>query len=131
MVCHGMHSIQLFYLIAPKTEVMKKHRQALRDRDDIERYRMDYPENGNSVMLKGMQKHEDLTCHYYVHIARELETEFSGMLLKKIVREVKRNCVKIAYGTPIYIGKELYKSKDKLVFSGESCGTFTLTGRTR
>ena len=49
--CHGGHMIQPFYLIAPKTEVMKTNRQALKDRDDIERYRMSYTENGNSVML--------------------------------------------------------------------------------
>lgn len=125
--CHAAHMIQPFYLIAPKTEVMKTYRQALKDRDDIERYRMDYTENRNSVILKGMRKHEDLTCDYYVHIARELETEFSGMLFKRIVREVKRNCVRIEYGTPIYIGKEMYKSKQELVFSGERSGCFTVS----
>lgn len=125
--CHAAHKIQPFYLIAPKTEVMKTYQQALKDRDDIERYRMDYTKNRNSVMLKGMQKHEDLTHDYYVHIARELETEFSGMLFKRIVREVKRNCKRIKYNTPIYIGKEMYKSKRELVFCGERSSCFTMT----
>lgn len=125
--CHGGHMIQPFYLIAPKTEVMKTNRQALKDRDDIERYRMSYTENGNSVMLKGMRKHEDLTFDYYVHINRQMETEFSALLFKKIVREVKRNCVRITYSTPVYIGKEMYKSKKELVFSGERCGCITVT----
>lgn len=124
--CHAAHVIQPFYLIAPKTEVMKKYRQALKDRDDIDRYYINYTANGNSVMLKSMQKHKDLTCDYYVHIARELETEFSGMLFKRIVREVKQNCVRIKYSTPIYIGKEMYKNKDELVFSGERSGCFTV-----
>ena len=39
--CHAVHMIQPFYLLTPKTEVMKRCRQALKDRDDIERYRMD------------------------------------------------------------------------------------------
>ncbi len=125
--CNAAHGIQPFYLIAPKTEIMKTYRQVLKDRDDIHRYRMTYTENGNSVLLKGMQKHEDLTCDYYVHIARELETEFSGMLFKRIVREVKRNCVCIKYNSTIYIGKEMFKSKDGLVFSGERNGGFTVT----
>ncbi len=101
--CHAAHLIQPFYLITPKNQPMVRYRQALKDRDDIERYRVIYPENKNSVLLKGMQKHMDLTFDYYVHIARTLETEFSGMLFKKIVREVKRNCVKIKYSAPIYI----------------------------
>jgi len=127
--CHAAHKIQPFYLIAPKTEVMKTYQQVLLNRDNIEeRYRMDYTENRNCVMLKGMQKHEDLTHDYYVHIARRLETEFSGMLFKRIVREVKRNCVKIQYNTTLaYIGKEMYKDKRKLVFSGERSGCFTIT----
>ncbi|RKJ45835.1 hypothetical protein D7X98_05915 [bacterium 1XD8-76] len=125
--CHAAHSIQPFYLIAPKTQTMKRYRQALKDRDDIERYRMIYTENGNSVMLKGMRKHEDLTYDYYIHIARNLETEFSGELFKKLVREVKKNCVRIKYNTPIYIGKDMYRSKEEFVFSGERCGCFTLT----
>lgn len=124
--CHAAHLIQPFYLITPKNQAMVRYRQALKDRDDIEGYRVIYPENKNSVMLKGMQKHMDLTFDYYVHIARTLETEFSGMLFKKIVREVKRNCVKIKYSTPIYIGKDMYESKEKFVFSGERCGTFTI-----
>ncbi len=125
--CHAAHAIQPFYLIAPKTEVMKTYRQALKDQDDIERYRMVYPENKNSLLLKGMQKHEDLTYDYYVHIARELETEFSGTLFKRIVREVKRNCVLIKYSSPIYIGKEMYKEKEKFVFHGERCGCVAIT----
>ena len=124
--CHAAHLIQPFYLITPKNQAMVRYRQALKDRDDIERYRVIYPENKNSVMLKGMRKHMDLTFDYYVHIARNLETEFSGILFKKIVREVKRNCVKIKYSTPIYIGKDMYESKEKFVFSGERCGTFTI-----
>lgn len=68
--CHAAHMIQPFYLIAPKTEVMKTYQQALKGRDDIERYRMVYTENRNSVLLKGMRKHEDSTFDYYVHIDR-------------------------------------------------------------
>lgn len=125
--CCGAHVLKPFYLIAPKTEVMKIYRQALKDRDDIERYRMTYTENGNSVLLKGMAKHEDLTYDYYVHIERKLETEFSGMLFKRIVQEVKRNCVKIKAKTAIYIGKEMYKHKREFIFSGERTNAFTLT----
>ena len=124
--CHAAHLIQPFYLITPKTESMVKYQQALKDRDDIDRYRICYTKNKNSVILKGMRRHEDLTYDYHVHIDRKFETPFSGMLFQKIVREVKRNCVKIKYNTPIYIGKELYQDKEKLVFSGERCGTFTL-----
>lgn len=125
--CHAAHRIQPFYLIAPKTEVMKIYRQVLKDRDDVERYCMNHTENGNSVILKGMQKHEDLTFDYYVHINRRDETEFSGLLFKKVVREIKRNCVRIKCNTPVYIGKEMYKSKKELVFSGVRCGCITVT----
>lgn len=125
--CHAAHKIQPFYLIAPRTEVMKTYQQKLKDRDDIERYCMDYKENRNSVLLKGMQQHEDLTHDYYVHIDRKFETEFSGMIFKRIVREVKRNCVRIKYDTSVYIGKEMYKSKRELVFSGERSKCFTVT----
>ena len=76
--CHAAHLIQPFYLITPKNQAMVRYRQALKDRDDIERYRVIYPENKNSVMLKGMRKHEDLTFDYYVHINRQMETEFSA-----------------------------------------------------
>lgn len=125
--CHAAHKIQPFYLLAPKTEVMKTYQQALKDQDDIVRYCMNYTDNKNSILLKGMQRHEDLTHDYYIHINRKSETEFSGMLFKKLVREVKRNCVRIKYNTPVYIGKELYKSKEELVFCGERSGCFTIT----
>lgn len=125
--CHAVHMIQPFYLLTPKTEVMKRYRLVLKDRDDIERYCMDYTGNRNSVLLKGMRKHEDLTYDYYVHIDRKMETEFSALLFNRIVREVKRNCVRIKYNTPVYIGKEMYKNKKELVFSGERCGCITVT----
>lgn len=125
--CHATHTIQPFYLIVPKTEVMRTYRQALKDRDDIERYCMDYTENTNGVLFKGMCRHEDLTFDYYVHMNRKMETEFSAQLFKKIVQEVKRNCVRIKYSTPVYIGKGLYKDRAKLVFHGERCGCITVT----
>lgn len=125
--CNAAHLIEPHYLIAPKTEVMKTEWHVLKNRDDIVRYHMNYNANWNSVVLKGMEKHEDLTNEYYVHVNRKHETEFSGAIFKRIVREVKRNCVRVKAVTPIYIGKEMYKNKDELVFSGMRCGAFTVT----
>lgn len=125
--CNAAHGIEPFYLIVPRTEVMKIYRQTLKDRNDIDRYCMNYTENGNGVLLQGMRKHEDLTCEYYVHIARKLETEFSGLLFHKITGEVRRNCVRIKNIAPTYIGKDMFQSRDKRIFSGERCGCFTVT----
>lgn len=56
---------------------------------------------------------------YEVYIPRERETEFSGALFKKIVREVKRNCVKIKHVSSFYAGKDLYQDIGRYVFYGQ------------
>lgn len=120
------HCIAPFCLITPKTEVLKIH-SIKTQRGDIIECRMDFHENTNGVQLKGSEKHEDLTCEFYVHINREHETDFSIALFKCIVREVKKNCVRIKNTAPTYIGKELYLDRENRVFSGERCGAFTVT----
>ena len=120
------HSIAPFCLITPKTEVLEVF-QLRMQRDDIARYCLDYRKNTNGVLLKGMEKHEDLTCEFYVHINREHETEFSAALFKSIIREIKRNCVRVKNTAPTYIGKKMYKERENHIFHGERCGAFTVT----
>lgn len=125
--CNAAHLLAPHYLIAPKAEVMKTEWHVLKDQDDIARYHIHYNANWNNVVLKSMEKHKDLTNEYYVHVNREHGTEFSGAIFKRIVREVKRNRVRVKVVTPIYIGKEMFKQKDELVFMGERCCAFTVT----
>lgn len=120
------HRIAPHCLIMPKTETLEVYRQRMQ-RDDIARYCLDYRKNTNGVLLKGMEKHEDLTHEFYVHIDRGHETEFSVVLFKSMVREIKRNCVRVKNTAPTYIGKEMYKERENRIFYGERCGAFTVT----
>lgn len=56
---------------------------------------------------------------YEVYIPRKWETEFTGALFKRVVREVKRNCVRIKNISPFYVGKEIYKNAGSYIFSGQ------------
>lgn len=120
------HLIAPSCLITLRTEVIAVYQQRLKG-DDIARYCIDHLEKANGVRLRGMAKHKDLTCEFSVQISREYETEFSANLFKNIVREVKQNCVRLKNTATTYIGRELYKEREKLIFSGERCGAFTVT----
>ena len=120
------HSIAPHCLITPKTETLEVYRLRMQ-RDDVVRYGADYRKNTNGVLLKGMEKHEDLTCEFYVYIDREHETEFSSALFKSVIREIKRNCVRVKNTAPTYIGKEMYQERENRIFHGERCGAFTVT----
>ncbi len=120
------HSIAPLCLITPKTEVVRVYRRRMQ-RNDIVRYCMDLPEYKNGVQLRGMAKHKDLTHEFYVYLSREQETEFSAALFKSMVREIRKNCVRIKNTAPTYLGKELYGDRANRVFYGERCGAFTVT----
>ncbi len=120
------HSIAPRCMIAPKTEVIELYWRRMQ-RDGTARYCMNLLEYTNGVQLKGMEKHEDLTCEFYVYINREHETEFSAALFKSMIREIRRNCVRVKNTAPTYIGKELYKDRENRVFCGERCSAFTVT----
>lgn len=105
------------YLIGPKAEKMQTFREKLND--DRFRYGTLYCDNKNGIMLTGGRKFPDMIGDYQLHVAKEYETEFADKLFKRIVKEIKKNCVKIKGLYPIfYVGNELYNNKDNYVFFG-------------
>jgi len=106
-----------FYYIVQKTQYMHTVCQVLQDKKRV-RYNTrcdDY----NCLTFKSMEKNANgYEGDYEVHISRQYETEFTGALFKRIVREVKRNCVKVKAISPFYVSNELYKNKENYVFYG-------------
>lgn len=97
------------YYIVQKTQIMQTYCYMLED-EKKERY-VARCDNLNCLMFRTAAKNPNgYKGDYEVHIPREYETEFTGALFKRIVREVKRNCVKIKYISPLYVGEEMYKN---------------------
>lgn len=97
------------YYIVQKTQIMQTYCYMLGD-EKKERY-VARCDNLNCLTFRTAAKNPNgYKGDYEVHIPREYETEFTGALFKRIVREVKRNCVKIKYVSPLYVGEEMYKN---------------------
>lgn len=110
------------YFIIPKSQTMHTICQALQDEAKV-RYITEC--NGNDGRLTFRTKRSNpngYECDYEVYIPREYETEFTGALFKRIVREVKRNCVRVKNITPFYVGKELYQNVGDYVFYKQGSG---------
>ena len=120
------HSIAPLCLITPKMEAIKVYRRRLQ-REDIARYCVELLEHTNAMQLRGMEKHKDLTCEFYVYLNRAQETDFSAALFQCAIREIRRNCVRVKNTAPTYIGKEMYQEREDRIFYGERCGAFTVT----
>lgn len=97
------------YYIVQKTQIMQTYCYMLED-EKKERY-VTRCDDLNCLTFRTAAKNPNgYKGDYEVHIPREYETEFTGALFKRIVREVKRNCVKIKYISPLYVGEEMYKN---------------------
>lgn len=110
------------YFIVPKSQAMHTICQTLQDEAKV-RYITEC--NGNAGRLTFRTKSSNpngYECDYEVYIPREYETEFTGALFKRIVREVKRNCVRVKNITPFYVGKELYQNVGDYVFYKQGSG---------
>lgn len=84
---------------------MQTDRQILDD--DRLKYCTLYCDNKNSIVLNGGRKFPDMIGDYQLHVAKEYETEFADKLFKRIVKEIKKKCVKIKGLYPIfYVGNE-------------------------
>lgn len=100
------------YLITKKEQIMNTvYRRAY---SFYENY---YPDNKDSVQFagRGLYRHNELS-DYRLHIDLDYKSDYAQMLFKRIVKEVKHNCIKIDYYLCPYIGKELYKNKNDYVF---------------
>lgn len=109
-----------FYRIVKKTQNMHTICQKLQDGERV-RYITEC-EKDNPSCLTFRTKYKNPNGYegdYEVHIPREWETEFTGALFKRIVREVKRNCVRIKNISPFYVGKEMYKNVGFYIFFGQ------------
>lgn len=62
---------------------------------------------------------------YQIHIHIPYGSFFAANLFQRIVKEVKKNCVKINHNNSFYVGKEMYKYRDNYVFWGQ-CFAFPL-----
>ena len=105
------------YYIVQKTQYMHTVCQVLQDKERV-RYNTRC-DGHNCLTFKSKEKNSNgYEGDYEVHIPRQYETEFTGALFKRIVREVKRNCVKVKAISPFYVSNELYKNKENYVFYG-------------
>lgn len=100
------------YLITKKDQIMNTvYRRAY---SFYENY---YPDNKDSVQFAGRKSYRNNEWgDYQLQIDLDYKSDYAQMLFKRIVKEVKRNCIKIDYYLCPYMGKELYKNKKDYVF---------------
>lgn len=110
---------EMDYLITKKNQIMDTvYRRAYGF------YENDYRKHKDSVLFYGrkLYPHNQMS-DYCLHIDLNywgLKSDFAEMLFKRIVKEVKRNCIKIDYHLFSYMGKELYKNKKDYIFCGQN-----------
>lgn len=110
-------SHELFWMVQ-ETQEMNTVCQHLNDKTKV-RYITSCPADGFLTFRTKYDNPNGYEGDYEVYIPSARETEFSGSLFKKIVREVKRNCVKIKHVSSFYVGKDLYQNIGDYVFYGQ------------
>lgn len=103
------------YYIVPKTKIMQTACYTLTEEKKV-RYATKCDDHNCLIFRTPAKNPDGYEGDYEVYIPREHETEFSGALFKRIVREVKRNCVMIRHTNPLYVGKEIYKNIGDHIF---------------
>lgn len=103
---------QTKYLITKKDKVMNTVYRKVHH--FYENY---YPDNKESIQFAGRElyPHNELS-DFRLHINLDYKSDYAKMLFKHIVKEVKRNCIKIDYYLCPYMGKELYINKKNYVY---------------
>ena len=112
------------YLIGFKNEKMKTFVQKI-ESEDRNRYGTLYRDNNNCVVFAGgktWKEFPDTIGDYQIHVDNTLATENSKKLFKIIVNRIKHNCILIKDTASFYIGKDLYKVKERYVFYGMCFG---------
>lgn len=103
------------YYIVQKTQIMQTDCYVLEDQTR-KRY-VTKCDNHNCLTFRTPANNPNgYEGDYEVHIPKEYKTEFTEALFKRIVREIKGNCMKIEYITPLYVGKEMYKNIGDYIF---------------
>ena len=111
------NSWELYYIVH-KTQDMHTICQVLQDEKTV-RYITECKDHHCLTFRTKYKNPNGYEGDYEVYIPRKYETEFTGALFKRIVREVKRNCVRIKHISPFYVGKEMYKNIGDYVFYGQ------------
>lgn len=112
------------YYIVQKNQAMNTVCQMLQDEKKV-RY-ITKCDSHNCLTFRVKKKNPNgYEGDYEIHIPREYETEFTSTLFKRIVQEIKRNCVKINNISPFYVGKEMYNGIEDYVFLSQ-CSLFPL-----
>lgn len=106
------------YWIVQRTQEMETRCQTVNIKTGA-RYITECPDDGYLTFRTKYENPNGYEADYEVYIPRARETEFSGLLFKKIVREVKRNCVKIKHVAAFYVGEEIYRNIRQYVFYGQ------------
>lgn len=105
------------YLIVKKTQVMETFYSG-----KYAYYENPYPDNKDAVLLHGRNRFHQNALNlgdYQLHIDLSFKSDYAQMLFEYIVRQVKRNCIKIKAKLHFYVGKELYKNKKDYIFFGQ------------
>lgn len=108
---------KIWYLIGPKSEKMDTWPQVL-ESENRERYITHYCDNKNCILLTGGAKYPNWIGDYQVQIARQYGSQFADDLFKRVVKEIRKNCVKIKAISPFYVSSELYQHKENYIFYG-------------
>lgn len=103
-------------LISKKSEKMDTY---YRKTDKESYYKTEYYKNRNCVVFNGGKIYPAMISDYQIHIHEPYGSVYAEKLFKRIVKEVKKNCVKIKDIMPFYVGSEMYKYKDNYVFKGQ------------
>lgn len=103
-------------LISEKSEQINTY---YRKTDREAYYKTEYDKNRNCVVFNGGKVSPTMISDYQLHIYIPYGSIYATKLFKRIVQEVKRNCVKINSIIPFYVGNEMYKYKDDYVFLGQ------------
>lgn len=104
------------FLLSEKSEKMDTY---YRKTDKEAYYKTEYSKNRNCVVFNGGKVYPAMIGDYQLHIHIPYGSVYAAKLFKRIVKEVKQNCVKINNISPFYVGNEMYKCKDNYVFFGQ------------
>lgn len=108
---------RILYLIGSQSEKMDTWAHTL-ESEDRDRYITDYCDNKNCILLIGGEKYPNWIGDYQVQIARQYGSQFADDLFKRVVKEIRRNCVKVKAISPFYVSSELYQNKENYIFYG-------------
>lgn len=111
------YNCRIRYLIGSKSEKMDTWAQAL-ESEGRDRYITHYCDNKNCILLTGGAKYPEMIGDYQVEIARQYGSQFAEDLFKSVVKEIRKNCVKVKAISPFYVSNELYQNKGNYIFYG-------------